>query len=74
MTPSRPSLKGSTPAILTVPVGASRLPERRRRSVVLPAPLALSGIRLCIHQKRLNKHYPRSVMSGSLAAGRGSRS
>ena len=45
MTPSRPSLKGSTPAMLTVPVGARRLPERRRRRVVLPAPLALSDVR-----------------------------
>lgn len=40
MTPSRPSLNGSTPAMLTVLVGASRLPERRRRRVVLPDPLA----------------------------------
>jgi hypothetical protein len=40
VTPSRPSLKGSTPAMEIVRVGASRLPERRRRRVVLPAPLA----------------------------------
>jgi len=29
------------PAMWTVPEGAMRLPERRRRSVVLPAPLAV---------------------------------
>ena len=40
MTPSRPDLKGSIPAMLTVPVGARRLPERSRSSVVLPAPFA----------------------------------
>lgn len=42
MTPSSPSLNGSTPAILTVLVGARRLPERRRRRVVFPDPLATS--------------------------------
>lgn len=41
MTPSRPSLKGSTPAMLTVSVGARRFPDRSRRSVVFPAPFAL---------------------------------
>ena len=40
MTPSRPSLKGSSPPTEMVPEGARRLPERRRRRVVLPAPLA----------------------------------
>lgn len=45
MTPSSPSLNGSTPAMLTVLVGASRLPERRRRRVVLPDPLATSLLR-----------------------------
>lgn len=40
MTPSRPSLNGSRPPMEMVPEGARRLPERRRRSVVLPAPLA----------------------------------
>ncbi len=40
MTPSSPEVKGSIRAMLTVPEGAMRLPERRRRSVVLPAPLA----------------------------------
>lgn len=41
MTPSKPSLKGSTPAMLTVSVGARRFPDRSRRSVVFPAPFAL---------------------------------
>lgn len=40
VTPSRPSLKGSRPPIEIVFEGARRLPERRRRRVVLPAPLA----------------------------------
>lgn len=40
MTPSRPSLKGSRPPTWIVPLGARRLPDRRRRRVVLPAPLA----------------------------------
>ena len=39
MTPSRPEEKGSTPAMETEREGAMRLPERRRRRVVLPAPL-----------------------------------
>lgn len=43
MTPSRPSLNGSAPAILTVLAGARRLPDRRRRKVVLPDPLAFEG-------------------------------
>jgi hypothetical protein len=34
------SLKGSTPETRMVLAGARRLPARRRRSVVLPAPLA----------------------------------
>lgn len=41
MTPSKPSLKGSTPAMLMVSVGARRFPDRSRRSVVFPAPFAL---------------------------------
>lgn len=41
MTPSKPSLKGSTPAMQTVSVGARRFPDRSRRSVVFPAPFAL---------------------------------
>lgn len=40
VTPSRPSLKGSRPPTEMVLEGARRLPERRRRRVVLPAPLA----------------------------------
>lgn len=40
VTPSKPSLNGSTPPIATVSVGASRLPERRRRRVLFPAPFA----------------------------------
>ena len=44
MTPSRPSWKGSTPAIEIVEVGARRLPERSRRRVVLPAPFADWGV------------------------------
>lgn len=46
MTPSSPYLKGSTPAMLMVFEGARRLPERRRRSVVLPAPLAWEEVLL----------------------------
>lgn len=40
VTPSRPSLKGSSPEMEIVPEGASRFPERRRRRVVFPAPFA----------------------------------
>ena len=45
MTPWRPVVNGSIPAMLTVPVGAMRFPDRRRSSVVLPAPLARRGQR-----------------------------
>ncbi|KAK4670341.1 LOW QUALITY PROTEIN: uncharacterized protein QC763_0041790 [Podospora pseudopauciseta] len=40
VTPSRPTLKGSLPPMVIVPAGARRFPARRRRRVVLPAPLA----------------------------------
>lgn len=43
MTHSRPSLKGSMPAMLTVSVGARRFADRSRRSVVFPAPFALGA-------------------------------
>lgn len=43
VTPSRPSLKGSMPPMDMVPEGARRLPERRRRRVLFPAPLAVGG-------------------------------
>ncbi len=46
MTPSRPEVNGSIPAMLTVPVGAIRLPDRRRSSVVFPAPFAIRGQRM----------------------------
>lgn len=40
MTPSRPCVNGSRPAMLMVSRGAMRLPESNLSSVVLPAPLA----------------------------------
>ena len=43
VTPSRPVVKGSVPAMEIVEGGERRLPERRRRRVVLPAPLAVEG-------------------------------
>ena len=45
VTPSRPEVNGSIPAMLIVPVGAIRLPDRRRSSVVFPAPFARRGQR-----------------------------
>lgn len=40
VTPSSPVANGSTPPTRIVPEGQSFLPDRRRRRVVLPAPLA----------------------------------
>lgn len=46
VTPSTLSLNGSRPPIRIVFEGARRFPERRRRRVVLPAPLApISNVR-----------------------------
>lgn len=44
VTPSSPSLKGSTPPIEIVSVGDRRLPARRRSKVVFPAPFAIQEI------------------------------
>lgn len=43
MTPGREWVKGSVLQMEMVVGGERRLPERRRRSVVLPAPLAGGG-------------------------------
>jgi len=68
VTPSRPCLKGSTPAMETVPVGARRLPESRRRRVVLPAPLASHTVNLSktIH---MNTSFARACYRQSRACG-----
>jgi len=56
VTPSRPSLKGSTPETETVPTGDMRLPERRRRRVVLPAPLAEKVVSVGFRALHRNGH------------------
>lgn len=64
MTLSRPSLKGSTPAMLTVSVGARRFPDSSLRSVVFPDPFALD-----VDYRVRNKFISQKMFSFRLSEG-----